>query len=286
MPEEFIKGSPLQYNVGTQEKYLNQINRLLVDPLMKETEKEVNNLFDEFAAGLMAFGVLNTRARSILNKIDKKYGIIFKMQAEKIAKNYVKDINVYSKIGVKRNLKILSIGRTTAFKENKGNEEAIYNTGVNDLQLLIIGMYLFYLAKVRKQVSQAVLAKSGTVKPKPIKPGKPRKEDQEAEGIKDYLVRQRGITHRKTNNDLGKFYRGAYNSMNMESLKANGIKLWVWVHTNRAETQNLYHMNSLNGLTFRVGSPPPVIDQGTGTTGLPGDWYGCMCIMLPVALLL
>ena len=277
MPDEFIKGSALQYNMGTQGKYFKQINRRLVDPMMKETEKEVNNLFDEFAAGLIAFPVLNTKARSILNKIDKKYGIIFKMQAEKIAKNYVKDINVFSKIGVKRNLKILSLGRTTAFKENKGNDEAIYNTAINDLQLLIIGMYSFYIAKVRKQVSQAVLSKSGTIKPK-------RGETVQAtESIENYFVRQRGITYRKTNNDLGRFYRGTFNSMNIESLKANGIKLWVWVHTNRAKTQNLYHMNSLNGLTFEVGSPPPVIDQSTGTTGYPGDWYGCMCILLPVA---
>lgn len=278
MPDEIIKGSPLRYNVGTQDKYEKEINRRLVNPLMKETEEEVNNLFDEFAAGLIAFPVLNTRSRSILNKIEKKYGIIFRNQADKIARAYVKDIKNYSKSGVKRNLKILSLGRTMAFKENKGNEQAIYNTSINDLQLLIIGIYSFYMAKIRKEVSQAVLAKSGTVKPKI---GVVSEPDKISESLEDYLVRQRGITHRKAGNDLGRFYRGTFNSMNIESLKANGINLWIWVHTKRAETQNLYHMNSLNGLTFEIGSPPPVIDQKSGTSGYPGDWYGCMCIMLP-----
>lgn len=275
---EILEGSPLRYNVGTQSKYEKEINRRLVNPLMKETEKEVNNLFDEFALGLLTFPVLNTRSRKILNKIEKKYGVIFKMQAEKIAKAYVRDISNFSKIGVKRNLKVLSIGRSTAFKENKGNNTAIYKTAENDLQLVISGILAFYLYKVRQQVSQAVLTKSGTVKPRPKEPVL---VDQAAESIEDYLERQRGITYRRTHNDLGRFYRGTYNSMNAESLKANSIDIWTWVHTHRAETQNLYHMNSLNGLTFEVGANPPVIDQRTGTTGYPGDWYGCRCIMLP-----
>lgn len=261
--ENIIRGVPLRYNVGTQDKYINRINKTLINPLMKETEKEVNNLFDEFAAGLITFPVLNSKSRRILNDIEKKYGVIFKRQAEKIAKSYINDVQKQSKSGVKRNLKVLSLGRTTAFKENKGNIGAIYNTSNIGLQSLILGMGSFYLAKVRKQVEQAVLARS-------------------EEGVRKYLIKQKGVTHRKTKNDLEKNYRQTFNAFNREYLVNNKITQWVWVHTNRAKEQNPYHVNSLNGLVFNYASPPPVIDQKTGTTGYPGDWYGCMCIMLPV----
>lgn len=263
MAEEITYGVPLLYNAGTQDKYLARVNRTLVNPLMNETEEEVNNLFEEFAAGLVTFKVLNTRSRKILNQIEKKYGIIFKRQAEKIAKAYLKDIQGYSKSGVKRNVKVLSFGRTTAFKENKGNLDAILTTSDIALKTLIVAMGSFYLAKVRKQVEKAVLAKS-------------------EEGVQEYLVSQRGITHRKTKNDLGNYYRGTYNAFNREYLDNNNLNQWAWVHTDRANEANLYHQNSLNGLVFNNDSPPPVIDQRTGTTGYPGDWYGCMCIILPV----
>lgn len=102
------------------------------------------------------------------------------------------------------------------------------------------------------------------------------------EGVKEYLNNQRGITHRRVESDSRDFYRQVYNAFNREYLVDNRIEKWVWVHTNRAEEQNKYHQNGLNGLTFEFGTNPPVIDQRSGTVGYPGDWYGCQCIMLPV----
>jgi len=292
MAEEIIEGSPLHYNVGTQERYRLRVNRELINPLMNETEDKMNNLFEEFAAGLIAFPVLNSRARRLLKEIDKKYGIIFKRQAEKIAKDYVEDIQKQSKSGVKRNLKILSLGRATAYNENKANDEAIYKTSNDALLLLLLGMYRFYLDKVRDRVTQEVLAKSGSSPARAPKVPDPKGKvevetppDDKAptdSSLEDYLKKQRGITHRKAKNDLNRKYRQIFNSLNTDRLKRNGLARWVWVHTNRAKEQNPYHVNSLNRLTFFIGAPPPVIDQATGTTGYPGDWYGCMCIMLPV----
>lgn len=263
---EYLKGSPLQYNASTQEKFIRDVNKNVMHPLMKETEEKVNDLFEEFAAGLLLFPVLNARSRKLLNEIEKKYGVIFKRQAEKIAKAYVDDTQKYSKIGVKRNMALLSIGRSTAFKESKTNADSIYKTSNDAVKSMILAFGTFYLSKVRSQVEQAILAKN-------------------KDGISDFLENQVGITDRKTKNDSKKIYRQTYNAFNREYLQSNDLDQWQWVHTNRAHKPNAYHLKGLNGLVFNYDSNPPVIDQRTGTTGYPGYWYGCMCIMLPVVKL-
>lgn len=257
---EYIAGIPLRYNVGTQDSYVNRL-RGLVDPMLEETEEEVNSLFSAFLAGALTLTALSSRVRITLNKLERKHGKIFAKDADKITARYARDLDALSRVGVKRNLKKLLPG--VKYKPRNPAVDASLKNSENALDLMIEGVPSFYFAKVKREAFKAVAAGDDT-------------------NINEFLINQRRITRNKTARDFIGTFRDNFNSVCREKLKLNGLSKWQWVHTDRANEPRPYHQDGLNGLVFDYDSPPPIIDQKTGETGYPGQLWGCQCIMLPV----
>lgn len=60
-----------------------------------------------------------------------------------------------------------------------------------------------------------------------------------------------------------------------------GCRQFMWKHTSISKTDNEYHKNILDGKIFDYDNPP-VIDLKSGERGLPGQFFNCSCIMLPL----
>jgi hypothetical protein len=66
-------------------------------------------------------------------------------------------------------------------------------------------------------------------------------------------------------------------NVNAARLQSLGVEEYVWIHTGGERYPRKLHM-SYSGQTFRYDDPP-VIDEGTGVKGKPGDAINCRCRM-------
>lgn len=261
MPE-YIFGSPITHNIGTQDLFVKRIRKDLVNPMMKETEERVNGLFEEFAAGIIGYAALNSRTRILLTRIERKYGNIYRRSAEKIANNYFNRVKGNSVIGVKRNLKLLSMG---VYSENKRDMQAVEKAGISSFEIYLTGVTSFYFAKVKKEVELQAL----------------RANQNSAENVRRYLLRQRGITRRNAENELRNNYRSVFDAITGVLLLSSNIDEWQWVYTFRSNDPRKYHKDVLANQIFS-NDQPPVIDERTGEIGFPGQLRHCKCVRRPV----
>ena len=268
-------------NVGTQDKYVNRIRKSLIDPMLKDTEKQVNSLFEQFAARTLSYSAFNSRSRELLVKLENKYGRIYARQAEMIAKDYYKDIKNNSKIEVKRNLKLLSMGVFRELKtENEAAEEGIIAAFIG----LVVGIPSFYYAKLKKEVSRLALTAPGSravPQGRGSRPDVPQLSKNMAVTIEKYMRNQRRITKKHAENDVRNNYRLSFDAISDKLMGDNGLDEWQWIYTFRSESERPWHRDNLNN-TIHANGNPPIIEPRTGKRGYPGQLPFCKCLRRPV----
>ena len=98
--------------------------------------------------------------------------------------------------------------------------------------------------------------------------------------VEEYLQKEYGIMKRKaeflarneTSILLAEVKKAHYQSM--------GFDKFIWKCIGDSRTRDLHR--HLNNTTWSYDNPP-IIDERTGQTGLPGETYNCRCTAIPYA---
>jgi SPP1 gp7 family putative phage head morphogenesis protein len=108
-------------------------------------------------------------------------------------------------------------------------------------------------------------------------------------GLKELTkkIKQRGIQNKLRALRIAEDQtRKAYNAINLQNMKSNGITKFEWLHSGGSAYPRSYHKNhykngGLNHGIFSI-SEPPIIDKNTGERGFPAQLPNCKCVMIPV----
>jgi SPP1 gp7 family putative phage head morphogenesis protein len=102
-------------------------------------------------------------------------------------------------------------------------------------------------------------------------------------GLQDltaFFAEQDGVEARRAKNIAIDQTHKAYNGLNAERMKRQGVGKYEWVHSGGGLHPRPLHQ-SYHGRIFSFDKPP-VIDERTGARGIPGQAINCRCTMVPV----
>ena len=96
-----------------------------------------------------------------------------------------------------------------------------------------------------------------------------------------FLEEQQGVQSRRAKNIAIDQTHKAYNGLNRGRMVQSGIKKFEWVHSGGGLHPRPLHLDQLNGKVFSFDKLP-IIEEGTGERGIPGQAINCRCTMVPV----
>ena len=105
-------------------------------------------------------------------------------------------------------------------------------------------------------------------------------EGRSRQDVADYIMKEFGISQRHAIFLAKNETAIATTSYLQAKYKEEGFVFFRW-HTNIDGRERPLH-KQLNGKIFRFDNPP-IIDERTGQTGLPGETYNCRCTLSPIA---
>jgi SPP1 gp7 family putative phage head morphogenesis protein len=179
-------------------------------------------------------------------------------------------VDEYSIISMERTFKDLSGAAAlkvgTFPKINLGTQgktREFIKAATNENVALIKSIPRQYHAQVSKVVTRAIASGKGT--------------DEIYQNVKQY----EGVTDRRAKFIAEDQTRKIYNGLNAKRMTQAGLDKFQWLHSGGGIHPRPYHLDVLDGQIFSVDDPP-VINEDTGATGLPGEEPNCGCTMVPV----
>lgn len=76
--------------------------------------------------------------------------------------------------------------------------------------------------------------------------------------------------------------RKCYNNVNMQRMKALGVKKFEWVHSGGSNHPREYHRDVLTGNIYSFDDLPHLDGPNKGERGIPGQAPYCRCTMRPI----
>jgi SPP1 gp7 family putative phage head morphogenesis protein len=98
--------------------------------------------------------------------------------------------------------------------------------------------------------------------------------------VEDYLQKEFGIMKRKAEFLARNETATLLAEVKKASYQAMGFDMFIWKCIGDSRTRDLHR--HLNNTTWSYDRPP-IIDERTGQTGLPGQTYNCRCTAIPFA---
>lgn len=213
----------------------------------------------------------SNRFYDILNELKNRFSLLFDTKANDIAESMCRRTEKISKNNVYMSLKDISKNFTLSNPQlNKPVRTALANSIAENVKL-IKSLPQDHFARLTEHITKAITEGNG--------------QQDILKVVQEAAKDVAGMTDRRVNNLAADQTRKAYNAMNKERLNNLGVKKFEWIHTGGSREPREYHMNryptGLNGGIFTFDDPP-IIDEKTGETGLPGDAYNCRCRMRPI----
>jgi SPP1 gp7 family putative phage head morphogenesis protein len=259
-----FKGTQLNYNASTQDKYVKALTSL-VKQMTAQTTREVRNLLSRHGAmdgAAMDAGNIASQARILTNQLTAKFDSLFGRKAKLLARRMVAGVDKNSRTALHSSLKAMSGGlslKTNLLDQQlKTSLTAIVAENVG----LIKSIPAQYMQRVQGDVMRAISTGQGLADIVPA--------------LEDY----EGITLRRARNIALDQSRKAYNALNRGRMQAVGIQKFQWVHSGGGQKPRPDHVE-MDGNIYSFDDLP-VIDENTGERGIPGQAINCRCTMVPV----
>ena len=269
---QFVKGLPLRVNVGVQQRYQKDLDRLM-SQIIAETEKTVRNIFKseaskEFFAQDESIASI---ARINLNKLSRRIAELLNKKAKAMAERMVNNTSKASASSLHQSLKEMSGGLSIKTSITSGVVAESFKASVAANVDLIKTIPDVYLNNVKGAVSRSIQNGGGL---QTLIPEIEKLLSNEAKKIKN-----------KAKNVALDQTRKAYNSLNAARMSSIGIDEFEWIHSGGGQRPREYHKeNWPAGLNHGIFSLKnlPIVNKKTGARGLPGNQPNCKCTMRPI----
>lgn len=263
-----FKGTPLQYPAGVSTRYVQDLTALVAQ-MTAQTNREITKLFKGQAAqsffaqdAAPVGGNIASQARILVNSLENRFNALFSRKAKPMAERMVKSADAASTTALHSSLTKLTGGLSLKTSQITPALEVIYNASVAANVSLIKSIPSQYMQDVQGSVMRSITSGNGL-----------------ADLVPD-LEKYEGITHRRATNIALDQTRKAYNNINQGRMEAIGITSFMWHHSGGGAHPRELHIE-MDGQTYDFADPP-VIDEGTGETGIPGQAVNCRCTMSPI----
>ena len=264
------RGKKLAYPMAKAIRYANTLKKL-IRQMTAETQARIKTLFSspEAKEHFAMDEDLPSQAKRVLAEVEQTCEKLLNSIAVATRKDFVDDVDEYSTASMQANIKALGgaisvkTGIFPTVKFNSPKIRAQIKASANENTALIKSIPREYLGKVSKVVSRSIASGSGA--------------DEIYQHVKQYA----GVTERRAQFIAEDQTRKVYNGLNAKRMTSAGLDEFEWLHSGGGMHPRPFHEDELNGEVFKV-SDPPVIDDDTGETGIPGDLPNCRCTMIPV----
>lgn len=273
---EKINGTPLQYDLSIQNKYVKAMQALF-NEVAKETEKTVLGIYKTpeakkyFASGEDAS--ISSSARITMNQLIDRIMKRVKKKARTMADRMVNAENDASKSALYVSLKQLSGGLSIKTNIDTGDIQDVFKASIAENVDLIVTMTGNYLESVNGAVNRSIQTGGG------LQTLIPEIQKHLNDKYKTHLNKAKNVALDQT--------RKAYNGLNAARLKKLGMESYEWIHSGGGQRPRPHHIQNypagLNHGIFKL-SEPPIVEEKTGARGIPGTAINCRCVMRPLIL--
>lgn len=269
-----LNGTPLNYNVAQQERYVVALQKLVVQ-MTRETKKQIKRLFkgeisDDFFKNQEALTALDaslaSQARILLNALSKTFENLFNIKASSLASTMVSGVQKTSATTVKQSLEKLSGGLTLKTSIVSEGEEEVATALVAENVSLIKSIPEEYMKDVTGSVMRSITTGRGLA------------------DLVPEIEKYDGQTYRRAKNIALDQTRKAYNGINRQKLIKNGVKQFKWIHSAGGLHPRESHIR-ISGKIFDfddIESQQAALGVPESDRGYPGIPINCRCKMLPV----
>ncbi len=256
-----MKGKPLHYSAAAPDRYQRDLSRL-IKRMLKDYEQVLTQLQDDAESVAMDASIAS-QTRIWLNKLKRRWESIFNRKAAEMADQFVSQTDLNAKRNLDDSLKQLSGGLTIKTPDMP--------TAMQDRLTAATAENVALIKSIPQQfhfrIESAAL----------------RSISQAGEGTKTLLEEIRAIgsvTEKRAQFIAMDQTRKITTAANYERMKSAGIRKAVWHHSGGSAEPRKLHQK-LDGQVFELDNPP-IIDERTGSRGLPGELPNCKCFWTPV----
>ena len=265
-----LKGGALRLPVTTPDRYAKDLNKL-VQQMIRETEVAIHGLLASDASRRY-FGMdasIASQARIILDRLDRRFAKLFREKAAFSVRSMVNNASKASKSTLHASMKQLSGGLSLKTDILTGELKEVVKATVAENVGLIKTVPEQYLGQVRGAMLRSITQSSNTGL---------AGVQQQIDAVLNSRAKQ--IRNKARNVALDQT-RKAYNNINRGRMLALGITKFEWVHSGGPQKPRRLHQVKLNGNIYSFDDLP-IIEEGTGERGIPGQAINCQCTMAPV----
>ena len=258
-----VRGKPLNPPTVTAVKYEAALNRL-IDEMEAITKRELKS-FARRPAAVAHFAQdesVSYAATRLLSALQKRFDQLFARRSETLAEWLVRSVDQSSTTTLHASLKEMSGGLSMKTSVLNGQMRESMAAAAQQNASLIKSIPEQYLHAVGQTVLRSVTTGNGLAELQPA--------------IEKYA----GMSRNRARVIAEDQTRKTYSAINRQRMAALGLTEFEWLHSGGGKHPRELHV-SYSGKVFKF-SDPPVIDERTGETGLPGDASNCRCKMIPV----
>ena len=262
-PGALFSGTQLQPPAAVSARYANALEALTAR-MTAQVTREIKRLFEsDTAAGHFGQDAsIASQSRILVNNLRARFDELFGRAAKPLAEKMVTGAEKASSTALHGSLAKLSGGLSLKTKVMGSNLNAIYTASVAENVSLIKSISQQYLKQVEGAVMRSITTGNGL------------------QDLVPALEKYQGQTHRRAKNIALDQTRKAYNSINRGRMQAIGVKEFMWHHSGGGAHPREDHIE-MDGEIYSFDDLP-VVDQGTGERGIPGQAPNCKCTMSPV----
>lgn len=276
-------GTPLTYSASSEEKYSNQLTKL-VDTMIKQTLKSVVRLFKGEAAQefnkakdkqetqkvvVVKDESLSSSARILANSLFSKFRLLFGKESKSLAEQMFVTQEKESTKKVETSMKALTGQMTIKGDFIPDSLKEVGKAIIAENISLIKSIPEQYMKNVQGDMMRAISVGG------------------DLQALTKTLIEEGKVTKRRASLIAEDQVRKAYNAINREKLLGLGIKKFRWLHSGGGQHPRKSHQ-ALSGQVFSFDDLPVInqeqVDKGreAPVKGIPGQAINCGCTMLPV----
>ncbi len=235
-----------------------------------ECEKEITKIYKN-----LGYQVENTaqddsissQIRMALNALYNKYYDKFSARSKRLIKKLLKDVNKTSTSQVNNALKSMLGDKTTGF--------ALKGSAISAEKSEIMKALMFENVSLIKSIPNEYFKQITGAVARSIENGMGLKE------LSKEILSYGAKNARRADLIAQDQTRKAYNAINRQNFRENGISKFEWVHSGGSRDPRPYHKDVLNGQIFDVDKGAPSEKDKTKFI-FPGEEPYCRCIMKAV----
>lgn len=257
------KGTKLAVNAAIQQRYAQALGALVAQ-MTAQVRREVLAVFKtpEAAAYFATDATIGSGARITMNALANKFNALFARKAKGLATRMVNQTEKAATSGVYSSMQQLSGGLSLKTSIVTPDMVDTFKAIVAENVGLIKSIASGYLDQVQGAVMRSIANGNGL------------------QDLVPALEKYEGMTHRRAHNIALDQTRKAYNNVARDKMQALGVESYIWNHSGGSNKPREDHIE-MDGNTYRFDDPP-VIDENSGETGIPGQAPNCRCTMTPV----